>query len=232
MTAVLQLEDVVKAYPGHPPVRALDGVNLTVDRGELVAIVGPSGSGKSTLLHLIGTLDRPSEGTVTIGGHVVSSMSDRKLSAARSSLIGFVFQQFYLVESMSALDNVATGLLYTGADLVERRFRAYEALDRVGLAHRMTHRPGELSGGERQRVAIARALINKPAIMLADEPTGNLDTKTGQAIMGLFRELHDQGATIVVITHDRELAEGLPRQVHIRDGRIESDTVATVGARG
>jgi len=230
VTAVLELADVVKSYAGHPPVHALDGVSLTVEKGELVGIVGPSGSGKSTLLHIIGTLDRPSSGVVTIGGHVVSTMSDKRLSAARSSLIGFVFQQFHLISSMSALDNVATGLLYTGVTLTERRFHAYEALVRVGLAHRMTHLPSELSGGERQRVAIARALVNRPAIILADEPTGNLDTRTGEQIMGLFHELHDQGVTIVVITHDRELAKGLPRQVHIRDGRIESDSAALVTA--
>jgi putative ABC transport system ATP-binding protein len=230
MTEVLKLEDVVKAYAGHPPVYALDGVSLTVHEGELVGIVGPSGSGKSTLLHIIGTLDRPSRGTVTIGGHVVSTMSDRRLSAARSSLIGFVFQQFHLIPSMTALDNVATGLLYTGANLTERRFKAFEALQRVGLAHRLTHLPSELSGGERQRVAIARALVNKPAIILADEPTGNLDTHTGEQIMGLFHELNEQGATILVITHDRDLAAGLPRQVHIKDGRLESDSAATVAA--
>ncbi len=230
MTAVLQLENVVKSYAGHPPVHALDGVSLTVNQGELVGIVGPSGSGKSTLLHIVGTLDRPSSGTVTIGGHVVSTMSDRRLSAARSSLIGFVFQQFHLVPSMTALDNVATGLLYTGADLTERRFRAFEALQRVGLAHRITHLPTELSGGERQRVAIARALVNKPAIILADEPTGNLDSRTGEQIMGLFHDLHAQGATIVVITHDRDLAQGLPRQIHIRDGKLESDSAMVVAA--
>jgi putative ABC transport system ATP-binding protein len=230
MTEVLKLEDVVKAYAGHPPVYALDGVSLTVHEGELVGIVGPSGSGKSTLLHIIGTLDRPSRGTVIIGGHVVSTMSDRRLSAARSSLIGFVFQQFHLISSMTALDNVATGLLYTGSNLTERRFKAFEALQRVGLAHRLTHLPSELSGGERQRVAIARALVNKPAIILADEPTGNLDTRTGEQIMGLFHELNEQGATILVITHDRDLAAGLPRQVHIKDGRLESDSVTTVAA--
>jgi putative ABC transport system ATP-binding protein len=230
MTAVLALDNVVKSYPGHPPVHALDGVSLTVSRGELVGIVGPSGSGKSTLLHIIGTLDRPTSGTVTIGGHVVSTMSDRRLSAARSSLIGFVFQQFHLVPSMTALDNVATGLLYTGAELTERRYRAFEALQRVGLAHRITHLPSELSGGERQRVAIARALVNKPAIILADEPTGNLDSRTGEQIMALFHDLHRQGATIVVITHDRELADGLPRQVHIRDGRLESDSAMEAAA--
>ncbi len=221
--AVLELSEVVKEYPGHPPVRALDGVSFRVDQGELVGVVGPSGSGKSTLLHVVGTLDRPSSGVVRIGGNEVSALSDRRLSAARSRLIGFVFQQFFLVESMSALDNVATGLLYTGAGPVERRFRAFEALNRVGLAHRIEHRPTELSGGEQQRVAIARALVNRPAIILADEPTGNLDSHTGQATMDLFRDLHTEGATIVIITHDRELAATLPRQVHIRDGRIERD---------
>jgi putative ABC transport system ATP-binding protein len=220
---VLELTDVAKVYPGNPPVRALDGVSLTVNQGELVGVVGPSGSGKSTLLHVVGTLDRPSSGAVRIGGHEVSSLSDRRLSAARSRLIGFVFQQFFLVESMSALDNVATGLMYTGASPVERRFRAFEALERVGLGHRIAHRPKELSGGEQQRVAIARALVNRPAIILADEPTGNLDSHTGEATMDLFRDLHSEGATIVIITHDRELAARLPRQVHIRDGRVESD---------
>lgn len=220
---VLELADVTKVYPGHPPVHALDGVSLTVSQGELVGVVGPSGSGKSTLLHVIGTLDRPSSGAVRIAGHEVSALSDARLSAARSRLIGFVFQQFFLVESMSALDNVATGLLYTGAGPLERRFRAFEALRRVGLGHRVGHRPTELSGGEQQRVAIARALVNRPAIILADEPTGNLDSATGAATMRLFRDLHEGGATIVIITHDRDLAAGLPRQVHIRDGRIESD---------
>jgi len=220
---VLELFDVAKVYPGHPPVRALDGVSLTVNQGELVGVVGPSGSGKSTLLHVVGTLDRPSSGAVRIGGHEVSSLSDRRLSAARSRLIGFVFQQFFLVESMSALDNVATGLMYTGASPIERRFRAFEALERVGLGHRLDHRPKELSGGEQQRVAIARALVNRPAIILADEPTGNLDSHTGEATMDLFRDLHSEGATIVIITHDRDLAARLPRQVHIRDGRVERD---------
>ena len=197
----------------------------------MVAVVGPSGSGKSTLLHVIGTLDRPSTGVVRIAGTEVSSLSDRRLSAARSALIGFVFQQFFLIDSMSALDNVATGLMYTGARPLERRFRAYEALERVGLGHRLKHRPTELSGGEQQRVAIARALVNRPAIILADEPTGNLDSHTGEAIMDLFRDLHDDGATILVITHDRDLAASLPRQVHLRDGLVESDDRAKVSRR-
>jgi putative ABC transport system ATP-binding protein len=228
--AALELDDVVKEYPGHPPVVALGGISLSVAPGEMVAVVGPSGSGKSTLLHVVGTLDRPTSGTVRIAGHKVSALSDRRLSAARSSLIGFVFQQFFLIDSMSALDNVATGLMYTGARPLERRFRAYEALERVGLGHRLTHRPSELSGGEQQRVAIARALVNRPAIILADEPTGNLDSHTGEAIMSLFHDLHRDGATILVITHDRDLAANFPRQVHRRDGHVERD-VSTKGAR-
>ncbi|MFW7413929.1 ABC transporter ATP-binding protein [Demequina sp. SO4-18] len=221
---VLELTDVFKEYPGRPPVRALEGVSFRVDEGEMVAIVGPSGSGKSTLLNVIGTLDRPSSGDVRVGGYDIASMNDRRLSAARSTLIGFVFQQFHLVPTLTALDNVATGLLYRGVGPTERRFAAYEALLRVGLGHRVSHLPKELSGGERQRVAIARALVNDPAIILADEPTGNLDSRTGDQIMDLFRGLNDAGATIVVITHDRELAETLPRQVRVRDGHVEHDS--------
>jgi putative ABC transport system ATP-binding protein len=220
----LELTNIVKEYPGTPPVRALDGISLTVQQGELTAIVGPSGSGKSTLLHVVGTLDRPTSGTVHIAGHEVSSLSDRRLSGVRSQLIGFVFQQFYLVETMSAIDNVATGLLYTGKRPEERRHLAAEALIRVGLMHRLTHRPNQLSGGEKQRVAVARAVVNRPAIVLADEPTGNLDTHTSESIMDLFHELHEEGATIAVITHNREVADALPRQVALRDGRIESDS--------
>lgn len=220
----LEIIDVTKIYPGTPPVRALDGVSLSVDKGELAAIVGPSGSGKSTLLHVAGTLDRPTSGIVKIAGHEVSALSDRKLSGARSHLIGFVFQQFFLVEGLTTLDNVATGLLYTGLPPDERRFRAAEALIRVGLAHRLTHTPNQLSGGERQRVAVARAVVNRPAVVLADEPTGNLDTRTSDSIMDLLHELNDDGATILVITHDRDVANALPRQIAFRDGRIESDS--------
>jgi putative ABC transport system ATP-binding protein len=221
---VLELEDVTKTYPAEPPVNALAGVSFTVHRGELVAIVGPSGSGKSTLLHLMGTLDLPTSGTVRLTGLDVAEMSDRELSALRATRIGFVFQQFFLAEHATVLENVADGLLYTGASASVRRERAAEALGKVGLAHRAGFRPTQLSGGERQRVAIARALVGEPAIVLADEPTGNLDSATGAAIVALLETLHAGGATIVVITHDRDLAARLPRQVEMLDGRIVSDT--------
>jgi putative ABC transport system ATP-binding protein len=223
---VLELDDVTKRYAAEPPVTALAGVSFSVHEGELVAIVGPSGSGKSTLLHLMGTLDLPSSGTVRITGLDVAGLSDRELSALRATRIGFVFQQFFLAEHATVLENVADGLLYSGADASNRRARAAEALDRVGLAHRSGFRPTQLSGGERQRVAIARALVGAPAIVLADEPTGNLDSATGTAIIALLEALHDEGATIVVITHDRDLAARLPRRVEMLDGRIVTDTAA------
>jgi putative ABC transport system ATP-binding protein len=226
----LELIDVVKEYPGTPPVRALDGVSMRIDAGELVAIVGPSGSGKSTLLHVMGTLDRPTSGTVKIDGIELSTLSDRKLSAARARLIGFVFQQFFLLDGATAVENVSNGLLYSGTPKRERLFQAAKALDRVGLSHRLHHNPNELSGGERQRVAIARALVHDPAIVLADEPTGNLDSKSSESVVGLLRDLHADGCTIVVITHDRELASSLPRQVGVRDGRLDEAASKLVGA--
>jgi putative ABC transport system ATP-binding protein len=219
--AVLEIRALAKRYPGG--VDALRGVALMVEEGELLAVVGPSGSGKSTLLHIMGTLDRPSEGEVRVAGHDVSTLSDRRLAALRARHIGFVFQQFFLVEGLSAVENVAQGLLYSGVPAAERRARASEQLERVGLGHRLTHRPAQLSGGERQRVAIARALVGRPSIVFADEPTGNLDTRSGAQIIDLLRELNDEGTTIVVITHDLEVAASLPRRVHIRDGGIERD---------
>ena len=221
---VLQLDQVTKVYPTVPPVQALRGVSLTVQRGELVGIVGPSGSGKTTLLHLMGTLDRPSSGTVRLTGLDVATMADADLAALRATRIGFVFQQFFLAEHQTILDNVADGLLYAGVRQAERRERACEALDLVDLGSRLWSRPTQLSGGQRQRVAIARALVGDPAIVLADEPTGNLDQITGQAILSLLAHLHERGVTILVITHDRAIAERMPRRVEMLDGRIVYDT--------
>ncbi|WP_127504520.1 ABC transporter ATP-binding protein [Actinoplanes solisilvae] len=218
MSAVIELAGVTKAYPGG--VTAVRSVDLTVEYGELVAIVGPSGSGKSTMLHLIGTLDRPTHGTVRIDGHDVATLSDRQLSALRARRIGFVFQQFHLAPGRDAVTNVADGLLYTGVARKEREWRAEAALVRVGLGDRLTHKPHQLSGGERQRVAIARAVAGDPAVLLADEPTGNLDSVSGAGVVTLLRELNEAGTTVLVITHDHEIAESLPRQVPMRDGQV------------
>lgn len=226
--AVLELDDVLKQYPGSPPVRALDRVTLRVEEGEMVAVVGPSGSGKSTLLHIIGALDLPTSGEVRVAGSNLSGLRDKALSRLRAASIGFVFQQFHLLEALDALENVTAGLLYRGTPVKQRRERAAEALDRVGLSHRRHHRPSELSGGERQRVAIARALVGRPAIVLADEPTGNLDTRTGQEVLHVLRDLHRSGSTIVVITHDPQVATSMPRIVSLLDGRVVSDDIRRV----
>ncbi|MFG2085332.1 MULTISPECIES: ABC transporter ATP-binding protein [unclassified Spirillospora] len=218
---------MAKLYPGG--VRALDGVSLHIGAGELVAIAGPSGSGKSTMLNVLGTLDRPTSGSVHIDGHDVGRLADNRLSALRASRIGFVFQHFHLAAGTPAIDDVADGLLYSGLRAVVRRRRAAAALERVGLGHRMDHLPHELSGGERQRVAIARAVAGEPALLLADEPTGALDSASGDGVMAVLRELHAAGTTVVIITHDREIAEGLPRRVRMRDGLVVDDSATGAG---
>jgi putative ABC transport system ATP-binding protein len=221
---VLEVDSVTKTYQTQPPVQALRGVSFSVGAGELAAIVGPSGSGKTTLLHLMGTLDRPTSGTVRLAGTDVAALSDREIAFLRASRIGFVFQQFFLAEHKSLLDNVADGLLYAGVRMAERRELALDALSAVGLAGRADARPTQLSGGQRQRVAIARALAGEPAIILADEPTGNLDQATGLSILALFSSLHERGATIVLITHDMGIARRMPRRIEMLDGRVVADT--------
>ncbi|WP_306339557.1 ABC transporter ATP-binding protein [Streptomyces sp. AS13] len=223
---MVELRDASKSYPGG--VHALRSVNLTVHAGELLAVVGPSGSGKSTMLNVMGTLDRPTTGTVRVAGYDVSALSDARLSALRARHIGFVFQHFHLAAGRDAVDNVADGLLYTGTGLRERRERAREALARVGLGHRTSHTPNELSGGEKQRVAIARALVGEPSLLLADEPTGALDTASGTVVMELLHELNAAGTTVCVITHDQQIAASLPRRVRFRDGEVVADEHASV----
>jgi putative ABC transport system ATP-binding protein len=227
---VLELDEVTVRYPGEPPVEALRAVSLAVRQGELVAIIGQSGSGKTTLLHVMGTLERATGGVVRVAGQDVSRMPDRQLSGLRAWRLGFVFQQFFLLDGLSVVENVANGLLYRGVGEPERRRRAMAALERVGLGHRLGHQPNEISGGERQRVAIARAVVGEPAVVLADEPTGNLDSASGASIMELLRDLHDEGRTIVVNTHNPEIAGSMPRQVELRDGAVVRDTAAAAHA--
>jgi putative ABC transport system ATP-binding protein len=220
-TIALALDEVSKEYPGE--VHALRGVTVEIPRGDRVAVAGPSGSGKTTMLTVMGTLERATEGRVQVAGRDVASVSDGRLAGLRAHQIGFVFQGFHLQEAHTAVENVATGMLYTGASRRERRAASAAALERVGLGHRLGHKPSQLSGGERQRVAIARAIVKRPAVILADEPTGNLDTKSGREVIALLHELASDGATLVLITHEHEIAETFPRQILMRDGEIVSD---------
>ena len=224
--AVVELRDVVRRHPG--PVESLRGVSLRIEPGELLAVVGPSGSGKTTLLHLVGTLDRPTSGLVRIAGVDTTHMSDRQISGFRSARLGFVFQQFFLIDGVSVLENVAAGLLYRGIDARTRRRLAADALERVGLSHRLGHRPAQLSGGERQRTAIARSVVGRPALVLADEPTGNLDSASGAEIIALLKDLNRDGTTIAVVTHNHELAAAMHRRIELKDGRLEEDTGAPI----
>jgi putative ABC transport system ATP-binding protein len=228
-TPVLELEGVGKVYPGSPPVEPVRGVTLTITQGELVAVVGPSGSGKTTLLHLMAALDRPTSGAVRVAGQALGALSDRRLAGLRAHRLGVVFQQFFLLEQVSTLDNVATGLLYRGLPGPERRRLARLALQRVGLGHRLGHRPTELSGGERQRVAIARALVGHPQVVLADEPTGNLDSAATSDLVVLLQALNRQGVTLVVVTHDPTVAATMGRRVQLRDGQVVADSGAGGG---